>query len=229
MLKLGEGEMDFIKTAFAAGGPIMYVILAFLVGALALAIWRGMLLFATFDTPNPQGMWSEIYKLVTNNQIETAIRLCEKSPRKQVLPRVWKKGLQSASRSAEETQNAVDSATFERLPLCNRYMMWFGTIANITTLLGLLGTITGLINSFSAVASLSGAAKQTKLAEGISHALYATGFGLGTALICMVLHGLLTTKANMVTEQVDEFAAKIIELLQMRRSNLASKSGSDHD
>ena len=143
--------------------------------------------------------------------------------------RVWKKGLQSASRTADETQNAIESATLERLPLCNRYLSWFGTAANITTLLGLLGTISGLIASFSAVATLSGAAKQTKLAEGISHALYATGFGLGTALIAMVIHGLLTFKANKVTEQTDEFAAKLIELLQMRRSNLASKVSGERD
>jgi biopolymer transport protein ExbB/TolQ len=207
----------------------MYVIFAFLVAVIALGLWRGYLLFMVFDTPNPQGMWSEIYKLVANNQIETGIRLCEKAPRRQILPRVWKKGLQSASRTADETQNAVDSATLERLPLCNRYLNWFGTIANITTLLGLLGTISGLITSFSAVATLSGAAKQTKLAEGISHALYATGFGLGTALVAMVVHGLMTFKANKVTEQTDEFAAKLIELLQMRRSNLASKASGDRD
>jgi len=220
--------MELIRQAFFFGGVIMYIIFAFLAAVVALGIWRGYLLFMAFETPNPQGMWSEVYKLVANNQIETAIRLCEKAPRRQILPRVWKKGLQSASRSADETQNAVDSATLERLPLCNRYLNWFGTIANVTTLLGLLGTISGLINSFSAVATLSGAAKQTKLAEGISHALYATGFGLGTALVAMVIHGLLTFKANKVTEGTDEFAAKLIELLQMRRTNLAAKAGNDH-
>lgn len=220
--------MEFLKTAFYHGGPIMLVILACFFMVIALGLWRGYLLFSVFDTPNAAGMWSEVYKLITNNQIETAIRLCEKSPRKQILPRVWKKGLQSASRTSDETQNAIDSATLERLPLCNRYLNWLGTLANVTTLLGLLGTITGLITSFSAVATLSGAAKQTKLAEGISHALYATGFGLGTALVAMVIHGILTFKSNKVSEQTDEFAAKIIELLQMRRTNLASKAGADH-
>jgi biopolymer transport protein ExbB len=221
--------MELIRNAFFHGGAIMYVIMAFLAAVIALGLWRGYLLFMVFDTPNPQGMWSEIYKLVANNQIETGIRLCEKAPRRQILPRVWKKGLQSASRSADETQNAVESATLERLPLCNRFLNWFGTIANVTTLLGLLGTISGLITSFSAVATLSGAAKQTKLAEGISHALYATGFGLGTALVAMVIHGLLTYKANKVTEQTDEFAAKLVELIQMRRSNLAAKASGDRD
>jgi biopolymer transport protein ExbB len=219
--------MEFIKTAFFYGGPVMYVIFAFLAAIVALGLWRGYLLFFVFDTPNPQGMWSEIYKLVANNQIETAIRLCEKAPRRQILPRVWKKGLQSASRTADETANAVDSAKLERLPLCNRYLNWFGTIANVTTLLGLLGTISGLITSFTAVATLSGAAKQTKLAEGISHALYATGFGLGAALVAMVVHGILTFKANKATEGTDEFSAKLIELLQMRRSNLAAKASGD--
>jgi biopolymer transport protein ExbB/TolQ len=221
--------LDFVKQAFDFGGPVMYVILLFFVATMALGVWRLSLLFLVFDTPNARGLWMEIYKLVTNNQIETAIRLCEKSPRKQVLPRIWKKGLQCASRSAEETQNAIDSASLERLPLCARYMNWFGVIANVTTLLGLLGTIMGLIRSFAAVGTLSGAAKQTKLAEGISHALYATGFGLGTALVAMVFHGFLSTKSTKITEQTDEFAAKLIELLQMRRSNLSGKAVADHD
>ncbi|MBM3381269.1 MAG: MotA/TolQ/ExbB proton channel family protein [Betaproteobacteria bacterium] len=216
--------MELIQRAFLYGGWIMYVILFFFICVVALALWRGWLLYYVFDTQNARGMWSEIYKQVANNQIESAIRLCERQPAKQILPRVWKKGLQSASRTAEETQNAIESATLERLPLVNRYLNYFGTLANITTLLGLLGTIAGLIISFSAVATLTGAAKQTKLAEGISHALYATGFGLGTALVAMVVHGLLTFKANQTTETTDEFAAKLIELLQMRRANLTSKS-----
>lgn len=218
--------MDLIREAFTQGGPVMMVILLFLVAVVALGIWRSFLLYYIFDTPNPRGMWSEIYKLVTNNQIETAIRLCEKAPKRQILPRVWKKGLQSASRTGSETRHAVESVTLERLPLCNRFLNWFGTIANVTTLLGLLGTISGLIISFGAVSSLTGAAKQTKLAEGISHALYATGFGLSTALIAMVIHGLLTFKANKVVESTEEFAAKLIELLELRRSNLGSRTGS---
>lgn len=221
--------MEFIRDAFSHGGPVMLVILAFLVTVLSLGLWRAFLLFYVFDTPNPRGMWSEIYKLVTNNQIETAIRLCEKAPKRQILPRVWKKGLQSASRSSSETRHAVDSVTLERLPLCNRFLNWFGTIANVTTLLGLLGTISGLIISFSAVASLTGAAKQTKLAEGISHALYATGFGLGTALVAMVVHGILTFKANKVVEATEEFSAKLVELIEMRRSNLGSRSSTRGD
>lgn len=216
--------MDFLRTAFNFGGPVMFVILAFFIATLALSAWRGYLLYIIMDTPNPQGLWAEVYKLVTNNQIETAIRLCEKAPKKQILPRVLKKGLQSASRSADETQNAIDSACLERLPICNRYLNYFGTFANVTTLLGLLGTIMGLIMSFSAVATLSGAAKQARLAEGISHALYATGFGLSVALFAMVAHGVLTSKASKVTEVTDEFAAKLIELLQMRRTNLAARA-----
>jgi len=218
---------EFLKLAFSFGGPVMYIILLFFISVIALGAWRIVLLHGAFDTPNARGLWAEIAKLVTNNQIEKAIRICENAPRKQIIPRIWKKGLQCASRSAEETQNAIDSASLERLPLCNRYLNWFGVIANVTTLLGLLGTIYGLINSFAAVGTLSGAAKQTKLAEGISHALYATGFGLGTALIAMVLHGFVTTQASKISEQTDEFAAKLIELLQMRRANLEVKNSGD--
>lgn len=205
---------------------IMFSILAFFFVVLALGARRAYLLYFVYDTPNARGLWAEIYKLVTNNQLENAIRLCEKAPRRQILPRVWKKGLQSASRSAEETQNAVDSTTFERLPLCNRYLNWFGVLANVTTLLGLLGTISGLIGAFKAVSATTGAAKQTQLAAEISHALYATAFGLGTALVAMVIHGALTTKAAKIKEEADEFAAKLIELLQMRRMNLGGRSKS---
>jgi biopolymer transport protein ExbB len=218
--------MELIRNAFLHGGAIMYIIAFFGFAVVGLFVWRFYILFFTFDTPNPAGMWAEIYKMITNNQIESAIRICEKCPRRQIMPRVLKKGLQSASRSSTETAYAIESATAERLPLCARYLTWFGTIANITTLLGLLGTISGLISSFEAVASLSGAAKQQELAKGISHALFATGFGLGVALVAMLFHGILSGKANKVQDQTLEFASKILELLQLRRANLVSKSSS---
>lgn len=205
---------------------IMFSIVFFLFVVVSLGVRRAYLLFFVYDTPNARGLWAEIYKLVTNNQLENAIRLCEKAPRRQMLPRVWKKGLQSASRSAEETQNAIEAATCERLPLCDRYLNWFGVLANVTTLLGLLGTITGLIGAFRAVSTTTGAAKQTMLAGEISHALYATAFGLGTALVAMMVHGVLTTKSTRITNETDEFAAKLIELLQMRRMNLSGRSSS---
>jgi len=222
---------ELLAEAFGGGGLkviIMSLIMFFLVVVLVLGAWRAVLLWFKYDTPNAAGIWAQIYKHVTNNRIEDAIRLCESANDKnngRILLRVWKKGLQSAGKSAEETQNAIESASLERLPAANRYINWFGTLANVTTLLGLLGTISGLIGGFKAVSNTSGAAKQSILAGEISHALWATAFGLGTALVAMVIHGFLTTKSNLVTEQVDEFAAKLVELLQMRRNNLAAKEG----
>jgi biopolymer transport protein ExbB/TolQ len=226
MMKLTILEVnmvEFIQVALAAGGPVMYVIALFLFITIYLFFARSVALFLRYDTPNAKGMWAEIYRLITSNQIETAIRLCEKSPRGQIVPRILKKGLQSAARSAQETQHAVDSVSLELVPLCKRYLSWLGTIANITTLLGLLGTIAGLIKSFGAVASLTGSAKQEMLAAGISHALYATGFGLGVAMLAMLIHGLLSFQATKVSDEADEYGAKLIELLQMRRSNLTAR------
>ena len=86
-------------------------------------------------------------------------------------------------------------------------------MANITTLTGLLGTITGLIATFSAVGGADPAERQKALSDGIAEAMYNTAFGLGIALICMIAHLLLSTASKRVMADLEGFSLKFENML----------------
>ena len=88
------------------------------------------------------------------------------------------------------------------------------------TLLGLLGTLFGLMKSFSASAKLTGSAKSTALAAGISEALTATSFGLGTALMCLLSYGVLVMKQTAIVDDINRNGARLIDLLYTRKMKI---------
>ena len=90
-------------------------------------------------------------------------------------------------------------------------------IANIATLLGLLGTIAGLIKSFAAISAADPVQRQAILSSGIALAMNATAFGLITAIFTMIAHNVLSNKANRLLEEIDEFGVKLLDLLSARK------------
>jgi biopolymer transport protein ExbB/TolQ len=90
-------------------------------------------------------------------------------------------------------------------------------IANLATLLGLLGTISGLIYSFGKVAVAPAAERQNVLSAGIAEALNCTAFGLIVAIIAMIAHSWLSARAAVLVEEVDEYSVKLIDLLSARK------------
>src|SRR5690606_29571593 len=102
-----------------------------------------------------------------------------------LLPYVLAEGLKRSNDSTQEINNAIDYAVLTVVLKVQKAVSFLATTANVATLLGLLGTIFGLMRSFAAVAKATGAQKQTLLAEGIAEALNATSFGLSVALFCL--------------------------------------------
>jgi biopolymer transport protein ExbB/TolQ len=176
-----------------------------------------------YDLVNSEGFMAMVQKMVMNNSIENAIRLCKKA-RPKMLPYVLAEGLKRSNDSSQEIQNAVDYAILSALPKVNRLVSFLATTANVATLLGLLGTIFGLMRSFSAVAKATGAQKQVLLAEGIAEALNATSFGLGVALFCLFAYGVLTAKQTAVIDDIHKNSAKLIDLLYTRKMKLKSRA-----
>lgn len=176
-----------------------------------------------YDLVNSSGFMAAIQKMVMNNSIENAIRLCKKA-RPKLLPYVLSEGLKRANDTSEEIENAMTAASLSVLPKVTRTVSLLGTTANVATLLGLLGTIFGLIKSFGAAASATGAEKQTLLAEGISEALTATSFGLGTALLCLLCHGILMAKQQAIVGDINQNVAKLTDLLYTRKMKIKGYS-----
>ena len=212
--------MEAVNHYFTAGGwPVMISILAVLLVSLALVIERCYRLWMVYDLVNSDGFMAMVQKMVMNNSIENAIRLCKKA-RPKLLPHVLAEGLKRSNDSTQEITNAVDQAVLTVVPKISARVGFLATTANVATLLGLLGTIFGLMHSFAAVAKATGAQKQTLLAEGISEALNATSFGLSVALFCLFCYGVLQAKQKAVIDDVNKNAAKLVDLLYTRKMKL---------
>jgi biopolymer transport protein ExbB/TolQ len=101
----------------------------------------------------------------------------------------------------------------ETVPQYTRRLHYLSMLANVATLMGLLGTIHGLILSFQAVATADPAMKQTLLANGISVSMYTTALGLAVAIPLMVCYSFLVSRQNILVEQLQEKCGKLTELL----------------
>ncbi len=212
--------LDFIAHKFEEGGhEIMAAITLTLFVSIAIITERAYRYWLQYDLANSSGFMAAIQKMVMNNSIENAIRLCKKA-RPKLVPYVISEGLKRANDSSEEIGHALDTATLTALPKLTRILPFVGTTANVATLLGLLGTIFGLMSSFAAAAKLSGAAKQTALAAGIAEALTATSYGLGTALMCLFAFGLLSLKQQAVSADINKNVARLVDLLYTRKMKL---------
>ncbi len=169
---------------------------------------------------NSQRFMLEITKMISTNKIDKAIELCDAEP-EGALPKVCKRGLQHAGTDSRTIQTAVDEATLEVLPLLNKRVNFIAMIGQVATLLGLLGTVYGLIKSFGALGdpNLDPALKGSMLAGGIAAALLCTMTGLMVAVPMIVANSTFKEKITEITDDIDEYSVKLINMLAARTSN----------
>jgi biopolymer transport protein ExbB/TolQ len=210
-----SGLIQDLIGRFQGGGPWMIPIAVAFAISIAFSLERFLRLFFHYNVNGASFMF-EVQKYILANDVDGAIRLCNGAGRA-ALPKIIKAGLQRASREEEQIQNAIDAASLEVIPKLERGLSYLALIANLATLLGLLGTINGLITSFGALANADPAQKSAILASGISQAMNATAFGLITAIFTMIMHGILTNRANRILEEIDEFGVKLMDLLSARK------------
>lgn len=218
--------MEKITQLFHEGGlPVMLSITATLLITIVLIVERMIRYWGQYDLADSASFMSHIQKMVMNNSIENAIRMCRKAKPK-LLPEVLVQGLMRANDSPEEIELAMDYATLDAIPKVTARVGFLGTTANVATLLGLLGTLFGLMKSFAAAATATGAQKQTLLAEGIAEALIATSYGLGTALLALLSYGILMTKQTQLVDDINANAARLLHMLYNRKMKI-HRGGSD--
>ncbi len=215
------GFINSLIMLFQVGGVPVVCIAICMAVAIGLILERFIRLYLQYNIDGTSFMF-EVQKYVLANDLDGAIRLCNGSGGA-VLPKVIKAGLQRASRDEHQIQNAIDAASLEVIPKLERRVPFLALIANIATLFGLLGTITGLIKAFAAVALADPAQRQAILAAGISEAMNATAFGLVTAIAAMIAHSLFVGRANKIMEEVDEFGVKLLDLLTARKFRHSSE------
>ncbi len=213
--------MGAIAEAFRTGGVWMYIILAVSIIAIGITIERFIYLFFKYSV-NAEPFMAQIQKLVMANNIDRAIKLCNAQP-SAALPRVIKAGLTRANKGEVEIQNALEEATLEVVPMVQKRTPVLQPLANIATLLGLLGTIIGLIQAFAALEKATPETRQKLLARGIALAMNTTAFGLIVAIPTLVFHMVLSSMTKKILDEIDMYSVKLENLLISRGKSGAAE------
>jgi biopolymer transport protein ExbB len=196
---------------FEEGGFFMYPITVCAVIGIALALERFVYLFLRASL-NASAFMAQLQRELLAGKVEDALKLCNAEP-SAAIARVMKAGLVRAGRPEAELKAAVEEQVLEVQPQISRRLAYLPMLANVATLLGLLGTIQGLIFSFHAVSDADASARSTALADGIAVAMYTTFWGLLVAIPILVVHSLLAARANQIMDEVDHYALKLTNLL----------------
>ena len=216
--KTNADELNMIQ-GFAKfmddGGVFMWIILGIWIFGVAVAVERFKSLLS-YDIDGTSFM-NEIKKSVLTNDVQSAIQTS--SDKKALLAVVMRNGLKRANQSKEEIQDALEASMLESIPQVEKRLGYLALVANVSTLIGLLGTIYGLIQSFAAVASADAAQKAELLALGISKAMNTTAFGLISAITIMVVHQLLTTRAEKIIGDMEQNSVKLLDLLSTKKGS----------
>ncbi|MBQ9817474.1 MAG: MotA/TolQ/ExbB proton channel family protein [Proteobacteria bacterium] len=208
--------MEGIKQAFSwdNGGIWMWIICAVSVICLALLVERVYYIFFKFNT-NAKQFMDTVQRNIVSNNIDGAIQVCNAAGTAAVA-QVIKAGLARANKTELEIQNAIEEAQLEISPLITRFLPALASLANIATLLGLLGTIIGLIQAFAALEQAAPDERQEKLSAGIAIAMNTTAFGLIVAIPTLTLHVLLSTFAKKILDDIELYSTKLGNLLAQR-------------
>lgn len=168
---------------------------------------------------NSKEFFAQIKKLVTAGNIDRAIKLCEASD--YPVLQLVRSGLTQANRGPDEIDAALSEKLSELKPAVEKRVGTLWSLANISTLIGLLGTVSGLISVFASIsaAGLSASDKQAMLSNGIAEAMYNTALGLGIAVFCMIAHIFLHTRAKTIQHDLETVMERTFNLLTIQKGS----------
>ena len=182
--------------------------------SVGLILERAKVLFFDYHV-NSQAFTDQVMKLVSQNKIEESIAFCSANIKKPIA-QAMKIILERADRSDEEIGKAVDRVASEIVPTLEKRLGYLPMVSNVVTLIGLLGTVAGLIMSFKAVSFADPTQKQTLLADGISVAMNATALGLMVAIPVMVAYAFLNIRQGKIFSDIDVATQKLCDFLRSR-------------
>jgi len=202
-----------------SGWIFMWALLVMAAFMVAITIERTHYIYVKSSVDASKFM-TQIRKWVTAKDYKRSINLC-KQFRDKALPKIVLAGLLKASKTTDfrAVQNAVDEGTLEVIPKLQARTNYLAMIGNIATLIGLMGTIFGLILAFRSVGvpGLDAAEKSTRLAQGISVAMNTTLTGLGLAIPSILVYTVLHSKTTRIIDEIDEHTVKLINLITEER------------
>lgn len=201
----------FLVEFFQSGGAFMYAILAVMALGLAIALERFLYITKTQSRVNK--IWKNLAPMLHAKDIGRAADAVQKykSPLSTVLQYGFARYKSNARRDLIDA--AMEEGIMEVTPELEARTHYLATLANIATLLGLLGTIIGLIQAFTAVANADPAEKADLLSASISVAMNTTAFGLTAAIPLLLIHSYLATKTTRLVDNMEMAAVKCLNLI----------------
>lgn len=198
-----------ILTYFQQGGPVMYFIL--IASIVGLAVFIERLFYLQKVRKNAKTVMEKIREKLKGFRVDEAVAVCENHPGP--ASNIIRAGLENYNKSRDEIEKAMEDAAKYEIPKLQRYLPVLATVVSISTLLGLLGTVLGMIIS-STVLSTQGMNNPSKLLGGIAQALITTAYGLLVAIPAVVGYNYIASKVDNIITEIEISTTELIKLLK---------------
>jgi biopolymer transport protein ExbB len=210
------GLWNLIVRFFQGGGDFMYPIAVVLVLGVAIALERYV--YLTHTAARNRRIWKEIVPLLAQGNFRQVVQVTSKSD--SLIGHILDYGLAriQASRRRDDIEKAMEESMMEVMPRLEKRTHYIATFANLATLLGLLGTVMGLIRAFAAVATIDPAQKANLLSASISVAMNCTAFGLMTAVPLLLIHAVIQTKTTELIDSLEMASVKFLNAITERQT-----------
>ena len=208
-----------IVSFFGSGGVFMYPILIVFAFGVAIAIERYITL--AMVTNKNRAVWEKVQPLLNEGDFDEARRMTNDD--ESTISQVLNMGLslQGTVRRREDIEIAMEEIMMEIVPRLEKRTPYVALASSIATLLGLLGTIMGLIQAFTAVANANPAEKADLLSASISVAMNTTAFGLMVAIPLLVVHAVLASKTGDIVDSLEMATVKALNVFSRRAKRMA--------
>ncbi|MFO7592564.1 MAG: MotA/TolQ/ExbB proton channel family protein [Pseudomonadota bacterium] len=211
--------MDKIVNFFVEGGIWMYPILT--VGAIGVAIGIERFIKLSKVERENRRMWAELHPVLVEGDFDKARQMTSEDS--STVSQLLEVGLerQGSVRRREDIEIAMEEGMMEIIPQLEKRISYIALYANLSTLLGLLGTILGLIAAFNAVANANPAEKADLLSASISVAMNTTAFGLISAIPLLIIHSFLNSKAGSIVDSLEMASVKTLNVITAKAKRTA--------
>jgi biopolymer transport protein ExbB/TolQ len=199
---------------FQGGGEFMFPIA--LVAALGLAIAIERYFYLSIVSVKNRSLWNDLSPLLAQGDFKRAVAITSKSSA--AIGTILNYGLAriQSARRRDDIEKAMEESLMEIVPRLEKRTHYLGTFANMATLLGLLGTVIGLISAFAAVSTVNPAEKANLLSASISVAMNCTAFGLMVAVPLVLIHAVLQTKTTELVDSLEMASVKFLNSITER-------------
>lgn len=199
------------------GGFFMYPILLIMFVGLGIAIERVMFLNRVKNAN--KALWDDVYPSIQKGDTDKALKAVKDNETE--IGRILEYGLtrNRTAKNVEDVETAMEEALMEVMPRLEARTPFIATFANVATLLGLLGTVQGLITAFAAIANADPAQKGDLLSSSISVAMNTTAFGLIVAIPLLLAYAFLQSRTGEVVESLEMASIKLLNALRQIRNN----------